>query len=254
MGEHSHVMRADKASIGEHLKQARIDYLRPKKLSQRAAAAMIAEHLSARTLSRESLAKYESNDQPTPYDVAEAAEKAFGLRGGALTAVYYNKSGEGADTSVGGYLMPKFAHELERRVYSPVVILKPRGAAHWVAKEVNRVTKHVPNWVSEAWGYISPDRKMGDVRPGMILVMMPDDYPGEDVFRVFRKKSDPDTFVLGWIEPMEPSMIVTEYGDRLKLSEYAPEAFAYAACWGVGDTLDEVRVSGRGIGPKTLFK
>lgn len=214
---------------------------------------MIREHLSGKTLSRESLAKYENDDQPTPYLIAEAAEKAYQLQPGKLTSVYYmddlKSSSDLMDS--GSSVVPKVAQEAAKRAYVSVVVKRPKGAAQWSAKGVDRVTKYVQSLFGGAWGYVSLDRAMGEVRAGAVLVMLPDDYEGEGVFRVFVSREDADQEVLGWIDPDAPLTIATEYGDRLSLAQYRPVAFAFAVCWGAGDVLSEVRISGTGIGPNT---
>jgi hypothetical protein len=247
------VPKEDKAFIGDALRRARINYAKPKKLPANTAAEMIANHLDGRTISRESLAKYESNTVATPLSVAIAAEKAYNLAQNTLTSVYHLEDDGKRQHNSGRSNNAEVLRTVVRRELTRVMVrVLIDGRFIWSAKGLTPMTRYIDSTVADGSDFILIDDEIGHLRKGMVIVFLPSNgLAREEVFHVFQKRADRDVELLGYIPHDDPGTIIVAGEPSVRAIDYDAVSWAYAAAYGLGEDLDDISIRRRGIGPRT---
>ena len=160
------------------------------------------------------------------------------------TGVYYNKDREDSARSD---LLDRLLTGETITVDAPSVEV----GVPWSAKGLSTVKRTLSALLGAASRIVHVKNSFQNIRGGSVIAFTEVDYPSEDVYLLFVSRADPETELIGWIDPNFGSLIQGADGKTLPLSEWQVKGYCIAVSWGLGDSFDDLRVSKKGIGPRT---
>ncbi len=160
------------------------------------------------------------------------------------TDVYYNKDREDSARSD---LLDRLLTGETITVDAPSVEV----GVPWSAKGLSTVKRTLSALLGAASRIVHVKNSFQNIRGGSVIAFTEVDYPSEDVYLLFVSRTDPETELIGWIDPNFGSLIQGADGKTLPLSEWQVKGYCIAVSWGLGDSFDDLRVSKKGIGPRT---
>lgn len=160
------------------------------------------------------------------------------------TNVYYNKDREDSARSD---LLDRLLTGETITVDAPSVEV----GIPWSAKGLSTVKRTLSALLGAASRIVHVKNSFQNIRGGSVIAFTDVDYPSEDVYLLFTSRSDSETELIGWIDPNFGSVIQGVDGKTFPLSDWQVKGYCIAVSWGLGDSFDDLRVSKKGIGPRT---